>query len=589
MGLKIDMSEVHNMRSAIDSSLNSVNSKTSQLSSSMSKLIGTEGFEGKAATSVKNYTNSFHIKNIQKIKDINTKYKEDIQKSINKFESEVDNSQSAILDEDRIQEYKKEIGNSLKVIIRASNEANKAISKVNDLTTAKSIKTDKLTNDMSLFNKQISNTLERLNAFDKSSNDSQNTDDKIQEIVQLSSYVKGLSSNRARINATSASINKYKTENNISDVILATSNTINSVNNVMSNEFLNIIKNAVKESIGLKMIGGGSLKKAINMISKKGLEKSIDNLSDAQLRRISAHFETTLGNVKLKKIITAFNHLKAHGRKSELGTIYTSILNKKQQTRAEMLDIVKNKGFKNALNAKFSLSNIGKSALSGFAESVLPTDSYRLYKSLKKHGLKDFWDKGIKRSISKEIFDFKGSNPYGKFKMSTKYLGKAIKPLSIASVLHDSSKHKGIQKQLVNAGVDLGAIGASTAIGAGIGSTIPIPVVGSATGAVVGVVAGLAMDAKVFGGKSVTDWAKIGANNSINKVKDLYNDSTEKLKNTSKKFAEKSREVGKHVTKEVSDTSKKISKVSSDVVDSTTKGVSKGWKGFTKGVKGVFN
>lgn len=68
MGTKVDMTEVHNMKKAVESSLKSVDSNVDQLSSSMSKLINTDGFEGKAASSVKNYTNTFHIKSINKIK-----------------------------------------------------------------------------------------------------------------------------------------------------------------------------------------------------------------------------------------------------------------------------------------------------------------------------------------------------------------------------------------------------------------------------------------------------------------------------------------------------------------------------------------
>ena len=54
MGLKVDMTEVGNLKKAIDRSLDSVNEKVESLSGSMSKLVGTDGFEGEAATSVKN-------------------------------------------------------------------------------------------------------------------------------------------------------------------------------------------------------------------------------------------------------------------------------------------------------------------------------------------------------------------------------------------------------------------------------------------------------------------------------------------------------------------------------------------------------
>ncbi|PUZ31622.1 transposase, partial [Staphylococcus cohnii] len=111
MGKKVDMSEVHNLKKNVSDSLNSVDEKIGTLSNSMSKLVGAEGFEGKAASSVKNYTNTFHIKTIDKIEKINERFISDITKSIEKFQSEVDNNDSAILVESQIKEYKTDINN----------------------------------------------------------------------------------------------------------------------------------------------------------------------------------------------------------------------------------------------------------------------------------------------------------------------------------------------------------------------------------------------------------------------------------------------------------------------------------------------
>ena len=61
MGLKVDMNEVHNMKQSIDSSLDSLNSKVENLNSSMTSLIGTDGFEGKLPIVLKLYK-TFHEK-----------------------------------------------------------------------------------------------------------------------------------------------------------------------------------------------------------------------------------------------------------------------------------------------------------------------------------------------------------------------------------------------------------------------------------------------------------------------------------------------------------------------------------------------
>ena len=68
MGYKVDMSEVHNMQKSIDSSLSAINTKVSTLSSSINNLINTEGFEGQTASSVKNYSKTFHLQSIKRLK-----------------------------------------------------------------------------------------------------------------------------------------------------------------------------------------------------------------------------------------------------------------------------------------------------------------------------------------------------------------------------------------------------------------------------------------------------------------------------------------------------------------------------------------
>ena len=65
------------------------------------------------------------------------------------------------------------------------------------------IKYDNLSNKMADFNKHIDKTLEKLTSFDANNSiDGDRTDNLITELSGLSSYVKGLSSNRARISST---------------------------------------------------------------------------------------------------------------------------------------------------------------------------------------------------------------------------------------------------------------------------------------------------------------------------------------------------------------------------------------------------
>ena len=88
-----------------------------------------------------------------------------------------------------------------------------------------------------------------------------------------------------------------------------------------------------------------------------------------------------------------------------------------------------------------------------------------------------------------------------------------------------------IHKTFVGSGVDLAAIGASSAAGAAIGTAIPVPVLGTLVGAGVGAIAGLALETKLpFIHKSVTQVAKDGINSGLDNAKDAWKKTTSAFK-----------------------------------------------------------
>ncbi|PTH55542.1 transposase, partial [Staphylococcus arlettae] len=311
MGKKVDMSEVHNLKKNVSDSLNSVDEKIGTLSNSMSKLVGAEGFEGKAASSVKNYTNTFHIKTIDKIEKINERFRSDITKSIEKFQSEVDNNDSAILVESQIKEYKTDINNALKSVYKSTNKARIAISNVSDLTTAKEIKTNNLSNKMADFNKQINNTIEKLTNFDSNNSiDGDRTDNLITELSGLASYVKGLPTNRARISSTSSKVENAITRHKTSEELIrwqkymeTTSDTIYKTPG-LSREAYEAMKSAGQEYYALKAIGNGDIRKGFNeYLNTKDINKLINNLDKKTLSKMATILNTDRGNIKVKNAI----------------------------------------------------------------------------------------------------------------------------------------------------------------------------------------------------------------------------------------------------------------------------------------------
>lgn len=100
-----------------------------------------------------------------------------------------------------------------------------------------------------------------------------------------------------------------------------------------------------------------------------------------------------------------------------------------------------------------------------------------------------------------------------------KYGSKALGPLGgIISIAHNFNSKKSLQKKFVDSAVDLGALGASSATGASIGTAIGGPI-GTAVGGAAGATVGLLSEAELFNGKSIKDIAKNKANKKVNDIK----------------------------------------------------------------------
>ncbi|WP_145404641.1 T7SS effector LXG polymorphic toxin [Staphylococcus epidermidis] len=540
MGTKVDMTEVHNMKKAVESSLKSVDSNVDQLSSSMSKLINTDGFEGKAASSVKNYTNTFHIKSINKIKKINRDFKSDLDKSINKFESEVDNNQAAILDESKIKEYKKEIVDALRDAFKSSDDANNAINDVSDLSTAKKIKYDNLSNKMADFNKHIDKTLEKLTSFDANNSiDGDRTDNLITELSGLSSYVKGLSSNRARISSTTKKIEKAIARHQTSQELIKWQKYLEKTSDTIYKKPFN--KNAYdamvqagREYFALKAIGNGSAMKGFKKYNNtRDINKLINNMDKKQLRKMAMVFNKNRDNIKLKNAIKNTGEFVKNNpfKKGNLVNWMSKVQEYDNKTAEILKKDLKNKNFQykfgdakkffDAKEMKKAASTEFKNTFSNqsFRETFLKKENLKSKSAIQKN-IKKYWNEDIK-GVAK---DFKNKNILGKLGKLTKMGGKALKPLAAITAITDNMSKDSLQEKLVGAGVDLSILGGSAAAGAAVGTAIPIPVVGTLAGAGVGILAGMLGDIKVED-KAVKDIAKDKINNSIDNSKKIAKNS----------------------------------------------------------------
>ncbi|HGO1740235.1 transposase [Staphylococcus aureus] len=556
MGYKVDMSEVHNMQKSIDSSLSAINTKVSTLSSSINNLINTEGFEGQAASSVKNYSRTFHLQSIKKIETINKDFKSDIAKSIRKFQSEVDNNASAILDEDEIKKYKKDIDDALKDVFKSSKDANGAISDVSDLTTAKKIKTENLANKMADFNKDIDQTVERLTNFDANNSiDGDKTDNLITELSGVNSYVKNMKPNRARISSTSGKIEGAIARHKTREVLVKWQTYMETLSDNLykmpglSKTASDAILQAGREYYAIKAVGNGSaLRGYQEYLKTRDINKLMNKMSKAQLQKLTLVFNTNKDNFKIKNAVKMASEFARNNpfKKGNLVNWMTKVQGYESASAQILKKGLQDRNFKYTFgDAKkfFDTAEMKKAAVTEFKNTFVPQNIRETFfkkenltskTALKKNMIK-FWNEDIKGGIKEFKLDFANKNIIGKLGKMLKLGGKVLKPLAFITAITDNIDKKSKQERYVGMGVDLAAIGASAAAGAAagaaIGSAAPLPVVGTLVGALAGTVAGIGLNYEIpYLNKSATELAKDGINSGINKVKSGFGKVTSGFK-----------------------------------------------------------
>ncbi|HDP5852809.1 TPA: transposase [Staphylococcus aureus] len=556
MGYKVDMSEVHNMQKSIDSSLSAINTKVSTLSSSINNLINTEGFEGQSASSVKNYSKTFHLQSIKKIETINKDFKSDIAKSIRKFQSEVDNNASAILDEDEIKKYKKDIDDALKDVFKSSKDANGAISDVSDLTTAKKIKTENLANKMGDFNKDIDQTVERLTNFDANNSiDGDKTDNLITELSGVNSYVKNMKPNRARISSTSGKIEGAIARHKTREELVKWQTYMETLSDNLykmpglSKTASDAILQAGREYYAIKAVGNGSaLRGYQEYLKTRDINKLMNKMSKAQLQKLMLVFNTNKDNFKIKNAVKMASEFARNNpfKKGNLVNWMTKVQGYESASAQILKKGLQDKNFKYTFgDAKkfFDTAEMKKAAVTEFKNTFVPQNIRETFfkkenltsKTALKKNMSKFWNEDIKGGIKEFKLDFANKNIIGKLGKMLKLGGKVLKPLAFITAITDNLDKKSKQERYVGMGVGLAAIGASAAAGAAagaaIGSAVPLPVVGTLVGALAGTVAGIGLNYKIpYLNKSVTELAKDSINSGINKVKSGFGKVTSGFK-----------------------------------------------------------
>lgn len=544
MGLKVDMTEVNELKKSIESALNGLDKKIDTLKNSCETMIATDGFKGKTATSVKSYTKTFHFKNIELIKTINRDYKDDVAKTIEKFNNQVDSSNSAILVENDIKTYKEDIEKSIDKMDDEKEKIDKAVSSVSDITTAKQINSDQLNNAKQSFTKQIDNTIEKLNNFNSNNAiDGDLTENKITQLAGVISAVKNMPANRAKVSGTSAKVKaeyvKHATPEEIENLqkfLSGNSDLLYSGSKVNAKN-IKKMEVAMREYMAVKAIGDGSFKNGYKMVKGKNINQVINNMDKRKLRKVSGILHSSIDDIKFKDAMKSVQFL-AKNNPFEKGNFQKALKQSKNVnsgTVALLRKNLKDNNFKftpkggefifsgksiQNLNAqekerylKRTAKYMGQSARQALYESMVPQSVRNYIKGDTKNIFK-FINEELKGGIKQ----FKDTGILGKLKRLSGIGGKILKPLGAILAIQNNMKKKSTQEKIVGSGVDLAALGASAAAGAAVGSFVPIPFVGTILGMGAGVLVGAVFNAK-YKDKKIIDHYKDNANEFVSNAR----------------------------------------------------------------------
>lgn len=542
------MHEVNELKKNIDDALENLSSQADTLKNHLNALDSDGEFKGQTATNVKNYNESYHIETITRIESIKKEFENSFKKSISDFESEVDDDKEAIIVENALNNYKKEIKNAYENIEESKSRMNAIIAGVHDLTKAQTITQRSVKEKGDAFHKQVKETLSHFEDFQASHDlDAVDLLGAIYPVVTMSKRVRNQPANRAKISGMSSRIDKQYKMNSQNNPFVDLSNSLKGLENAVYGgkqgkkviELVSRLKNYI--IIGF-IAGDGDFQKG-NALLKSGNYKK---LGSQKIKLINNILNTDIKNIQGENIMKAFSLLK--NKKSNmkmskrLSEAYKLAMNDKPlslekvrkieqvKTGNQLEKINRNKYYKDAYDPKYKklLKKLGKGTLDSFVNPNI------------QNVIKD--PKNIKKYMNLEIDDFKELNKFGKSMKGLKYASKLFAPVGAAVAIGNNfATEKTMQKKLVGSAVDLGAMAGAAGTGTMIGAAIGGPI-GAGIGAVMGAGIGAATEYKLFGNKSLTDIAKDKANKYVSEFRnsDTWKQTKKGISNVAKSIAKNS-------------------------------------------------
>lgn len=165
MGEKVDMKEVISLSNEVKSATKSLNSNLDRVISNINVIGQMDSFKGKTAKSAKKYFTDFHVTILKSFKKLVTELDSQLSSHIAIFHTEVDSSESAILESNYLQDHEDKILKQYNKIIQTAGDIKGTIGNISDISSITAPSTSDVTHNHSEVTKYIKKTDEKLVSF----------------------------------------------------------------------------------------------------------------------------------------------------------------------------------------------------------------------------------------------------------------------------------------------------------------------------------------------------------------------------------------------------------------------------------------
>ncbi|WP_147536197.1 T7SS effector LXG polymorphic toxin [Bacillus marasmi] len=165
MGNKVDISEVITFSDNVGDVVKDLQSAFKTIESNIQVIDQMDSFSGKAAKSAKKYFKDFHSTINKAFDELFTSIDKQLSSHIAIFKSDVDSSESALIDCDYLNDHIKNITNLFNKMIDTTGEINETISRISDISSISPPSTSIISHNKSEATDYINKTGEKLTNF----------------------------------------------------------------------------------------------------------------------------------------------------------------------------------------------------------------------------------------------------------------------------------------------------------------------------------------------------------------------------------------------------------------------------------------